>query len=159
MAARGRVASGLLLTNSHPTQFLCSSPAFLWEALRHLSAELSSVTQSRLTLCDATDYSTPGFPVHHQLPELAQIHVIFMLQSCLCYSQLSVTCYKLMSSLCFSLANKQRSGSQGGEGSGWGTFTGPELIKWVAGGRGSAGELGWPLGRGRWMWPTKEGTP
>ena len=21
------------------------------------------------------DYSTPGFPVHHQLPELAQIHV------------------------------------------------------------------------------------
>ena len=22
------------------------------------------------------DYSTPGFPVHHQLPELAQIHVL-----------------------------------------------------------------------------------
>ena len=28
-----------------------------------------------LTLCDPMDYSTPGFPVHHQLPELAQIHV------------------------------------------------------------------------------------
>ena len=28
-----------------------------------------------LSLCDPMDYSTPGFPVHHQLPELAQIHV------------------------------------------------------------------------------------
>ena len=27
------------------------------------------------TLCDPTDCSTPGFPVHHQLPELAQTHV------------------------------------------------------------------------------------
>ena len=27
------------------------------------------------TLCDPMDYSTPGFPVHHQLPELAQTHV------------------------------------------------------------------------------------
>ena len=30
-----------------------------------------SVTQS----CDPMDCSTPGFPVHHQLPELAQTHV------------------------------------------------------------------------------------
>ena len=34
-----------------------------------------SVTQSCPTLCNHTDCSTPGFPVHHQLPELAQIHV------------------------------------------------------------------------------------
>ena len=27
------------------------------------------------TLCDPTDCSTPGFPVHHQLLELAQTHV------------------------------------------------------------------------------------
>ena len=27
------------------------------------------------TLCDPMDCSTPGFPVHHQLPELAQTHV------------------------------------------------------------------------------------
>ena len=26
------------------------------------------------TLCDPMDCSTPGFPVHHQLPELAQTH-------------------------------------------------------------------------------------
>ena len=35
----------------------------------------SSVIQSCQTLCDPMDYSTPGFPVHHQLPELAQTHV------------------------------------------------------------------------------------
>ena len=35
---------------------------------------LSSVAQSCLTLCDPMGYSTPGFPVHHQLPELAQTH-------------------------------------------------------------------------------------
>ena len=35
----------------------------------------SSVTQSCLTLCDPMDCSTPGFPIHHQLPELAQTHV------------------------------------------------------------------------------------
>ena len=37
--------------------------------------EVSSVTQSCLTLCDPMDCSTPGFPVHHQLPERAQTHV------------------------------------------------------------------------------------
>ena len=37
--------------------------------------QFSSVTQLCLTLCDTMDFSTPGFPVHHQLPELAQTHV------------------------------------------------------------------------------------
>ena len=37
--------------------------------------QFSSVIQSRLTLCNPMDYSKPGFPVHHQLPELAQTHV------------------------------------------------------------------------------------
>ena len=36
---------------------------------------LSSVAQLCLTLCDPMDYSMPGLPVHHQLPELAQTHV------------------------------------------------------------------------------------
>ena len=35
----------------------------------------SSVAQSCLPLCDPMDCSTPGFPVHHQLPKLAQTHV------------------------------------------------------------------------------------
>jgi len=34
-----------------------------------------SVTQSCPTLCDPMDCRTLGFPVHHQLSELAQIHV------------------------------------------------------------------------------------
>ena len=37
--------------------------------------ELSSVTQSCLTLCDPINPSTPGLPVHHQLPEFTQTHV------------------------------------------------------------------------------------
>ena len=39
------------------------------------SVPFSSVTQSCLTLCNLMDCNTPSFPVHHQLPELAQIHV------------------------------------------------------------------------------------
>ena len=37
----------------------------------------SSVQFSRSVVsdCDPMDYSMPGFPVHHQLPELAQTHV------------------------------------------------------------------------------------
>ena len=34
-----------------------------------------SVTRSCSTLCSPMDCSTPGFPVHHQLPEFAQTHV------------------------------------------------------------------------------------
>ena len=33
----------------------------------------SSVTQSCPTLCDPMDCDTPGFPVHHQLPELLKL--------------------------------------------------------------------------------------
>ena len=35
----------------------------------------SSVVQSCPTLCDARNRSTPGLPVHHQLPESTQTHV------------------------------------------------------------------------------------
>ena len=41
----------------------------------YVSVQFSSVAQSRPTLCDPMDCSTPGFPVHHQLPELPQTHV------------------------------------------------------------------------------------
>ena len=37
--------------------------------------QFDSVAQSCPTLCDPMDCSTPGFPVHHQLPELTQTHV------------------------------------------------------------------------------------
>ena len=45
------------------------------EALSHVSIQFGSVTQSCSTLCDPMDCSTPGFPVHHQLPEFTQTHV------------------------------------------------------------------------------------
>ena len=37
--------------------------------------QFSSVARSCLTLCDPMNRSTPGFPVHHQLPESTQTHV------------------------------------------------------------------------------------
>ena len=40
-----------------------------------VSVQFSSVTQSCPTLCDPMNHSTPGFPVHHQLPEFTKIHV------------------------------------------------------------------------------------
>ena len=41
----------------------------------NLSVQFRSVDQSCLTLCDLIDCSTPGFPIHHHLPELAQTHL------------------------------------------------------------------------------------
>ena len=40
-----------------------------------VSQSVSSVAQLCPTLCDPMDCSTPGFLVHHQLPELVQTHV------------------------------------------------------------------------------------
>ena len=40
-----------------------------------LSVQFSLVTELCPTLCDPMDYSSPSLPVHHQLPELTQIHV------------------------------------------------------------------------------------
>ena len=37
--------------------------------------QFSSVTQSCPTLCNPMNRSTPGFPVHHQLPEFTQTNV------------------------------------------------------------------------------------
>ena len=48
---------------------------YKWLPLLHPSVQFSSVAQSCPTLCDPIDCSTPGFPVHHQLPEFTQTHV------------------------------------------------------------------------------------
>ena len=39
------------------------------------SVQFSSVAQSCSTLCDPINCSTPGLPIHHQLPEFTQTHV------------------------------------------------------------------------------------
>ena len=59
-----------------------TSPAFLVDSLplSHQvslyapSVQFSSVAQSCPTLCDPMNCSTPGLPVHHQLPEFTQTH-------------------------------------------------------------------------------------
>ena len=40
-----------------------------------LEYQIRSVAQSCPTLCNSMNRSTPGFPVHHQLPEFIQTHV------------------------------------------------------------------------------------
>ena len=42
---------------------------------KHWLFDYSSVAQSCPTLCDPMNHSTPGLPVHHQLPEFTQTHV------------------------------------------------------------------------------------
>ena len=71
------------------------------------TVQFSSVAQSCLTLCDPMDHSTPGFPVHHQLPELTQTHVHWVgdaIQALNCsynYTQLCICIYVCVLS-CFS---------------------------------------------------------
>ena len=56
------------------------------------SVQFSSVIQSCLTLCDPMDCRMPGFPVHHQLPDLAQPHVHRAGDSILSYSIVPFSC-------------------------------------------------------------------
>ena len=56
------------------------------------SFQFTSVTQSCPTLCDPMNHSTPGLPVHHQLPEFAQIHVHWVGDAI----QPSVLCHPLL---------------------------------------------------------------
>ena len=60
------------VTRSLDTSFLLSDPP---QVKSLFLTRLSSVAQSCLNLCDPMDCSTPGHPVHHQLPELTQTHV------------------------------------------------------------------------------------
>ena len=41
----------------------------------HIFFQFTSVAQCCLTLCDLRDCGTPGFAIHHQLPEPTQTHV------------------------------------------------------------------------------------
>ena len=47
---------------------------FLYESL-NVYNKFSSVAQSCPTVCDPMNCSTPGLPVHHQLPEFTQTHI------------------------------------------------------------------------------------
>ena len=54
-----------LWSNSHIHTWLLEKP----------SVQFTSVTQSCPTLWDPMNRSTPGLPVHHQLPEFTQTHI------------------------------------------------------------------------------------
>ena len=67
---------------THPSK-RSQSPSFLLPvsgskfplAVYFASVQFSSVAQLCPTLCDPMNPSTPGLPVHHQLPEFTQTHV------------------------------------------------------------------------------------
>ena len=59
----------LLVINAQ--DFLCG----VWLSVEFLVKVFSSVAQSCPTLYDPMNHSTPGLPVHHQLPEFTQTHV------------------------------------------------------------------------------------
>ena len=52
------------------SSLLDGRPLFLW-------GQFSSVAPSCPTLCDPVNRSTPGLPVHHQLPEFTQFISVF----------------------------------------------------------------------------------
>ena len=55
--------------------FICIPLSPLSVLLFEIFLKFSSVAQSCPTLCDPMNFSTPGLPVHHQLPEFTQTHV------------------------------------------------------------------------------------
>ena len=81
------VSCHVLLQGIFPTQGLNSHTLCLlhWQAVslplfppgkpKVQSVQFSSFTQSFLTFCNPMDCRTPGFPVRHLLPGVAQTHV------------------------------------------------------------------------------------
>ena len=68
--------------NIQKTKIMASGPITSWqidretmEIVRDFIFQFSSVAHSCPALCNPMDCSMPGFPVHHQLPELTQTHV------------------------------------------------------------------------------------
>ena len=74
-----------LKLNIQETKIMASGPITSWEIdgetvetvsdFIFRSDQIRSVAQSCPTLCDPMNRSTPGLPVHHQLPEFTQTHV------------------------------------------------------------------------------------
>ena len=76
------IAAGSSLCPLDPKVYLVKKAVWDWNRVKfinlnkeNISQLVSSVAQLCLTLCDPMNRSTPGLPVHHQLPEFAQTHV------------------------------------------------------------------------------------
>ena len=84
LAGTGRQTGGWALNKALPHLTLGQQVAEWCGWMRIMSPHITStgtvlvkvlVAQSCLTLCDTKNCSTPGIPVHHQLPEFTQTHV------------------------------------------------------------------------------------
>ena len=81
-AELGSLLRALKGQNTRSAKFLCvgsrekSTSKSILVIGRIKFLQVSSVTQPCPTLCNPMDYSPPGFPIHHQLLELAQTHVL-----------------------------------------------------------------------------------
>ena len=72
-----------LKLNIQKTKITTSRPITSWQidgettqiVTDFIFVQFSSVAQSGLTLCNPINRSTPGLPVHHQLPESTQTHI------------------------------------------------------------------------------------
>jgi len=69
------------IVKKHKWSHRCSQQTYGYQGIRGWRDkeidiyQFISVVQSCQTLCDPMDRSTPGLPVHHQLPEFTQTHV------------------------------------------------------------------------------------
>ena len=72
-----RIEGSLSYYNNNLWSKFCEHHCFNYIVYIMVSLQIfcCSVAQSCLTLCNLMDCSTPGFPVHYQLSELAQTHV------------------------------------------------------------------------------------
>ena len=71
-----RSSSTPVLKITPPTRIEpCFTKPFLNEDYKWTTVQFSSVAQSCPTLCNPMNRSTPGLPVHHQLPEFTQTHI------------------------------------------------------------------------------------
>ena len=72
-------STNIILSKNEKKKITVKHASFLVFTLRVNHNSLSSTSvqfaQSCLTLCDPMNHSTPGLPVHHQLPEFTQTHV------------------------------------------------------------------------------------
>ena len=53
----------------------CMYLDILLKQIYFYKVQFSLITQSCVPLCDPMECSTPGLPVHYQLPEFTQTHV------------------------------------------------------------------------------------
>jgi len=74
LSSSSQASPSLRLVSFHIVSSLSTSVIFSATTFTK-SDQIRSVAQSRPTLCNPMNRSTPGLPVHHQLPEFTQTHV------------------------------------------------------------------------------------